>query len=90
MLLFEFSAYTTTRAGYFLPIVEMKCYNVMINVNNLFSRYVKNRELTLLILKKPMIGQGNDNNAGGFLDYRFFHEIIIIAKKSKKTISFRC
>lgn len=83
MLLFEFSAYTTIRAGYFLPTVEMKCYNVMINVNNLFSRYVKNREVTLLILKKPMIGQGNDNNAGGFLGYHFFNEIVIIAKNLK-------
>ena len=55
----------------------------MINVNNLFSRYVKNREVTLRILKKPMIGQGNDNNAGGFLGYHFFSEIVIIPKNLK-------
>ena len=56
----------------------------MNTVNNLFSRYVKNREVTLLILKKPMIGQGNDNNPGGFLDYRSFNEIVIIAKNLRK------
>ena len=57
---------------YFLPSVEIKDYNVMINGRNLFDEPVKNDLRTYNNIKKIAIGQGDDYTTCCLLDYRHF------------------
>ena len=54
----------TAHTGYFLPRVEIKDHNVMIEVQNFFDQAVKNYLTTYDITRKIGIAQGDDYIAG--------------------------
>ena len=46
VLVFENNTQRVSHSGYYLPNVEMKNYNVMINGENVFDQPVKNNKIT--------------------------------------------
>ena len=57
---------------YYIPNVEIKDYNVMIDGKNVFYQPVKNDKVTSEKIRKITIGQGDDYTTGCLLDYIFF------------------
>ena len=57
---------------YYLPNVEIKDYNVMIDGKNVFDQPVKNDKVTYENIRKIAIGQGDDYTTGCLLDYTYF------------------
>ena len=54
----------TSYSGYYLPNVELKDYNIMINGENFFDQPVKNNKLTYENIRKIAIDQGDDYTTG--------------------------
>ena len=67
----------TLHSGYYLPNVEIKNYNVMINGENFFDQPVKNNKITYENIRKIATDQGDDYTAGCVLD---FHTLKIAIK----------
>ena len=59
---------------YYLPNVEMKNYNVMINGETFFDQPIKNNKVTYESIKKIATGQGDDYTTGCLLDYPYFKD----------------
>ena len=57
---------------YYLPNVEIKDYNIMINGENFFDQPIKNNKVTYENIRKIAIVQGEDYTTGCFLDYSYF------------------
>ena len=57
---------------HYLPTVEIKDYNVMINGRNLFEQSIKNDLKTYDNIQKISTGQGDDYTTGNFPDYPYF------------------
>ena len=57
---------------YYIPNVEIKDYNVMIDGKNFFDQPVKNYKVTYETIRKITIGQGDDYKTGCLLDYTYF------------------
>ena len=76
MLSFENHAPRTSHTEYFLPRVEVKDYNVMIDGLDVFDQPVKNNLITYDNIQKIKIGQGDDYTTSCLLDYYYFKEII--------------
>ena len=74
ILAFENDTQRTSAKGYYLPNVEMKDYNVMINGENFFDQPVKNNKVTYENIRKIATGQGDDCTTGCLLDYPYFKE----------------
>ena len=72
ILAFENDTQRTSHSGYYLPNVEFKDYNVMINGENFFDQPVKDNKVTYENMRKIAIGQGDDYAAGCLLDYPYF------------------
>ena len=64
----------TLHSGYYLPNVEIKNYNVMINGENFFDQPVKNNKITYENIRKIATDQGDDYTAGCVLDYPYFKD----------------
>ena len=64
----------TSHSGYYLPNVEIKNYNVMIDGENLFDQPIKNNKVTYVNISKISTGQGDDYTTGCFLDYPYFKD----------------
>ena len=62
----------TSDDEYYLPTVEIKDYNIMINGENLFDQPIENNKLTYENIRKIATGQGDDYTTGCLLDYPFF------------------
>ena len=62
----------TNYTRYYLPRVEIKDYNVVIDRRNFFSQPVKNNLITYDNIRKIATGQGNDYTTGCLLEYNFF------------------
>ena len=62
----------TVDTKYYLPIVEIKDYNAMINGRNFFDQPVRNNLITYDNIRKIAIGQGDDYITGCLLDYNYF------------------
>ena len=60
---------------YYLPTVETKEYNVMIDGRNIFDQPIKN-DLKTYNIRKITTGQGYDYTTGCLLDYSYFENII--------------
>ena len=71
-LAFENDAQRTRAKCYYLPNVEIKAYNIMINGENFFDQPVKNNEVTYEIIRKVATGLGDDDTIGCLLDYPYF------------------
>ena len=57
---------------YYLPIVEIKDYNVMINGRNFFDQPIKNDLKTYDNTRKIATCQGDNYTTGWLLDYPYF------------------
>ena len=60
VLAFENDAQRTSSKGYYLPIVDIKNYNVMINGENFFDQPIKHNKVTYENIRKIATGRGND------------------------------
>ena len=57
---------------YYLPTVEIKDYNIMINGEKFFDQPIKNNKVTYENIRKIATGQGDDYTTGCLLDYPYF------------------
>ena len=62
----------TSKKGYYLPSVEIKDYNAMIDGKNFFDQPVKKYKITYENIRKIAIGQVDNYTAGCLLDYIYF------------------
>ena len=72
VLAFENDTQRTSHCGYYLPNVELKDYNIIINGENCFDQTVKNNKVTYENIRKIVTGQGDDYTTGFLLDYPYF------------------
>ena len=73
VLSFENKDNRTVHTKYYLPTVEIKYYNVMIDGQNFFYQPIKNHLRTCDNIQKIAIGQGDDYTNGCLLDYNYFN-----------------
>ena len=64
VLAFENDAQRTSHTCYYLPNVEIKDCNIMINGENLFDQPIKNNKVTYKNIRKIATGQGDDYTTG--------------------------
>ena len=69
---FEIDAQRTSNKKYYLPNVEIKGQNVMIDGKNIFDQTVQNNKMTY---ENIASGQGDDYTNGFLLDYAYFRDI---------------
>ena len=74
VLAFENDEQITSHSGYYLPTVEIKDYNVLINGENFFDQTIKNNKVTYKIIIKITTGQGDDYTTGCLLDYSYLKD----------------
>ena len=86
VLAFQNDAQRTSHSGYYLPNVEIKDYNIMINGENFFDQPIKNNKVTYENIKKIATGQGDDNT-NGCLFYGYLQND---CSRFKQTTSIRC
>ena len=72
VLAFENDDDRTSDDQYYLPNVEIKDYNIMINGENFFDQLIKNNKVTYDNIRKIATGQGDDYATGCLLDYPYF------------------
>ena len=75
VLSFEDNVFRTGRTEYFLPKVEIKDYNDMIDSNKIFDQLVKNDVRTYGSITKIARGQKDDYKTGCLLSYACLKEI---------------
>ena len=74
VLSFENEDDRTSHSTYYLPKVEIKDYNVMIDGKNLFDQPINSMTKTYENIRKIATGQGDDYTTGCLLDYSYFKE----------------
>ena len=72
VLAFENDDDRTSSGEYYLPTVEIKDYNIMINGENVFDQPIKNNKVTYENIRKIATGQVDDYTTGCLLDYSYF------------------
>ena len=72
VLAFENDEDRTSHNDYYLPNVELKDYNSMINGENVFDQPIKNNKVTYENIRKLTTGQGGNYTTGCLLDYSYF------------------
>ena len=72
VLEFENDDDRTSHYEYYLPNVEIKDYNIVINGENFFDQPIKNNKVTYENIRKIATGQGDDYTTGFLLDYPYF------------------
>ena len=75
-LSFENSGGRISYTRYYLPLVETREYNVMIDGRNVFDQRVKNNLITYNNIRKIVTGQGDDYTAGCLLNYPYFKNYV--------------
>ena len=86
VLAFDGDNNRTAHDSYYLPTVEIKDYNIMINGENIFDKPIKNNKVTYENIRKIATGQGDDYTTGCLLDYSYFADTykMIAADLSKQ------
>ena len=86
MLSFENETERTSHSSYYLPEVQTKDCNVMIDGKNLFDQAINSMIKTYENIKKITIGQADDYATGGLFDSYYFkdHYKIIAIDLSKQ------
>ena len=74
VLAFENDASRKVHSGYYLPNVEIKNHNVMINGENLFDQPIKDDKVTYKNIRKVATGKGDNYTTGYLLDYTYFRD----------------
>ena len=72
VLAFENDDDRTSDDEYYLPTVEIKDYNIVINGENFFDQPIKNNKLTYDNIRKNATSQGDDYTTGCLLDSPYF------------------
>ena len=72
VLAFEDDDQRISNKGYYIPDVEKKDFNRMIDGKNFFDQPVRNDKVTYENIRKTAIGQGDDYTTGCLLDYTYF------------------
>ena len=72
VLAFENDDQRTSNKRYYIPNVEIKDYNVMIDGKNFFDQPVKNDKVTYENIRNVSTGQGDDYATSCLLDYVYF------------------
>ena len=62
----------TSDDEYYLPTVEIKDSNIVINGENFFDQPIKNNKITYDNIRKIARGKGDDYTNGCLLDYIYF------------------
>ena len=75
VLAFENDDDRTSDEQYYLPTVEIKDYNIMINGENFFDQPIKNNKVTYENIGKIATSQGDHYTTGCLLDYSYFVDI---------------
>ena len=73
-LSFENEDDKTSHSTYYLPKVEIKDYNIMINGKNVFDQPINSNIKTYENIKKIVTDQGDDCPTGCLLDYSYFKD----------------
>ena len=71
VLAYENDIQRISAKGYYLPNVEIKVYNIMINAENFFDQSIKDNKVTYENIRKIATGQGDDYTTGCLLDYPY-------------------
>ena len=74
VLSFENENDRTSHSTYYLPKVEIKDYNVMIDCRNLFDQPINCMSKTYENIRKIATGKGDDYTTGCLLDYPYFKD----------------
>ena len=74
VLAFENDTQRISAKGYYLPNVEIKDYNIMINGENFFDPPIKNNKVTYENIRNISTGLGNDYTTGCLIDYPYFRD----------------
>ena len=74
VLAFENDTLRTSHSGYYLPNVEIKDYNIMINGENFFDQPLKKNKVTYENIRNIATGQGDDYTTDCLLDYPYFKD----------------
>ena len=74
VLSFENEDDRTSHSSYYLPIVEIKYHNVMVDSKNFFYQPINNNFKTYENTRKIATDQGDDYTTGCLLDYYYFNE----------------
>ena len=69
---FKDDAQRTSKKRYYLPNVQIKDYNVMIDCKNFFDQPINSDLKTYDNIRKISIGKGDDYTTGCLLDYIYF------------------
>ena len=72
VLAFENNDDRTSDEQYYLPTVEIKDYNIMINGENFFDQQIKNNKVTYENIRKIVTGQGDDYTTDCLLENSYF------------------
>ena len=73
-LSFENENDRTSHSNYYLPKVEIKDFNVMIDGKNFFDQPIDSDLKTYKNIRKVATGQGEDYTTGCLLDYSYFKD----------------
>ena len=66
---------------YYLPRIDLKKYNVIIDGRNFYDNPIENNSEKYRALKKVMIGKEEDYTTGSLLDYNYFtkhHKLVAV------------
>ena len=74
VLSFENEDGRTSHSTYYLPKVEIKDYNVMIDGRDFFDQPINSMNKTYENIRKISTGNGDDYATGCLLDYSYFNE----------------
>ena len=76
----------TSNKRYYIPNVEIKDYNVMIDGKNFFDQPINTMIKTCKNIRKIIIGQEDDYTTGCLLDYTYFKKYykMIVVDLSKQ------
>ena len=66
--------YRASHSTYYLPKVEIRDYNVMINGKSFPDQSINNSFKTYENIRKIATGQGDDYTTGCLLDYSYFKD----------------
>ena len=74
VLTFENEDQRKSHSSYYLQKVEIKYYNVMIDVRNFFDQPIDSMAKTYQNIRKIATGQEDDHTTGCLLDYPYFKD----------------
>ena len=90
-MLFKNDTQRTSHSGYYLPNVEIKNHNIVINGENIFDQPMKNKKITYDNIRKIATGYGDDYTTVCLLDYPYFietYKMIAVDLSKQKALDF--